>query len=103
VVGPAALFWDREFFSGLLGAYVEFIYYVLGTPGTRWTIAGYAEAIRAIGAEHCILSSCGGQAWMPIHTDAWAELTGGLREHGITQDEIDTMARVNPARLRGLS
>ena len=85
-----------------LGAYIEFIYYVLGTPGTRWTIEGYAQAIRAIGAERCILSSCGGQAWMPIHTFAWTELIGGLLEHGITLAEIDTLAKVNPAHLLGI-
>jgi hypothetical protein len=85
-----------------LGATIEFIYYVLGTPGTRWTIEGYARAIQAIGVERCILSSCGGQAWMPIHTFAWSELIGGLLEHGITQGEIDTMAKLNPARLLGI-
>jgi hypothetical protein len=84
------------------GIEIEFIYYVLGTPGTRWTIEGYAQAIRAIGAERCILSSCGGQAWMPTHPYAWSELIDGLLAHGIAQDEIDTMARVNPARLLGL-
>ena len=84
------------------GAYIEFIYYVLGTPGTRWTIEGYARAIRVIGAERCILSSCGGQAWMPIHTYAWSELIGGLLENGISEDEIDTMGKVNPARLLGI-
>lgn len=85
-----------------LGATIEFIYYVLGAPGTRWTIGGYAKATQAIGAERCILSSCGGQAWMPPHTFAWSELIGGLIEHGIAQDDIDTMARVNPARLLDL-
>jgi predicted metal-dependent phosphotriesterase family hydrolase len=39
---------------------------------------------------------------MPIHTYAWAELLKGMREHGVTEDEIDHMARVNPARLLGL-
>ena len=85
-----------------LGVYIELIYYVLGMPGTKWTIEGYADAIRAIGPEQCILSSCGGQAWMPIHTFAWTELVGGLREHGLTENEIERMAKVNPARLLGL-
>jgi hypothetical protein len=85
------------------GATIEFIYYVLGTPGSKWTVAGYAEAIRAVGAERCILSSCGGQAWMPTHIYAWTELIGGLLENGIAQDEIDTMTKVNPARLLGIA
>ena len=93
---------DQMVEAARLAADIELIYYVLGTPGTRWTIDGYAEVVQAVGAERCILSSCGGQAWMPIHTYAWAELISGLLEHGITQDEIDWMARVNPARLLGL-
>jgi hypothetical protein len=39
---------------------------------------------------------------MPTHIYAWTELIGGLLEQGIAQDEIDTMARVNPARLLGI-
>jgi predicted metal-dependent phosphotriesterase family hydrolase len=39
---------------------------------------------------------------MPIHTFAWRELVTGLREHGLTENEIDRMTKVNPARLLGL-
>ena len=85
-----------------LGAYMEFIYYVIGMPGSSVTMKDYADAIRTIGPEHCILSSCGGQAWMPIHTFAWSELLSGMREHGLTEEEIGLMARVNPAHLLGL-
>jgi hypothetical protein len=84
------------------GAYIELIYYVIGTPGSKWTLKGYADAVRAIGAKRCILSSCGGQAWMPIHTFAWSELLRGMREHGLTEGEIDLMTKTNPARLLGL-
>ncbi len=53
-------------------------------------------------AAPCILSSCGGQAWMPIHTFAWSELFRGMSENGLTEEEIGLMAKVNPARLLGL-
>ena len=33
---------------------------------------------------------------------AWSELFRGLRENGITEEDIDRMARVNPAHLLGL-
>jgi hypothetical protein len=85
-----------------LGAYIELIYYVVGMPGWPMTMKDYADAVKAIGPEHCILSSCGGQAWMPIHTFAWTELLNGMREHGLTENEIDLMAKVNPVRLLGL-
>lgn len=65
-------------------------------------MADYAEAIKTIGPSHCILSSCGGQAWLPIHTFAWSELLRGMRENAIAEEDIDMMARSNPARLLGL-
>ena len=85
-----------------LGAYIEFIYFSVGRTDARVTMKDYADAIKTIGPEHCILSSCGGQAWMPVHTFAWSELFTGMRENGITEREIDVMARANPAHLLGL-
>jgi hypothetical protein len=85
-----------------LGAYIEFIYYSVGRPGASVTIETYADAIRAIGPESCILSSCGGQAWLPIHTFAWEALLKGLREHGLIEEDLGLMAKRNPAHLLGL-
>jgi predicted metal-dependent phosphotriesterase family hydrolase len=33
---------------------------------------------------------------------AWRELLTGMREHGVSQAEIDRMTKTNPARLLGL-
>lgn len=88
-----------------LGAYIEFIYYSASPSrrgGPPHTMKEYGDAIKAIGPERCILSSCGGQAWMPIHTFAWEELISAMRENGLTDKEIDLMAKVTPARLLGL-
>ena len=85
-----------------LGAYIEFIYYSVGKPGATVSMKDYADAIKAIGPSQCILSSCGGQEWLPIHTFAWSELFTGMRENGITDREIDRMSRENPTRLLGL-
>lgn len=88
-----------------LGAYIEFIYYSASPSrrgGPPHTMVEYGDAIKAIGPEHCILSSCGGQGWMPIHTFAWEELISAMCENGLTDKEIDVMAKVNPARLLGL-
>jgi hypothetical protein len=88
--------------AGRLGAYLEFIYYSVGRPGASVTMRDYAEAIKAIGPEQCILSSCGGQAWLPVHTFAWVELFRGLHEHGISEEDLALMSKRNPARLLGL-
>jgi hypothetical protein len=85
-----------------MGAFLEFIYYCVGMPGTKLTMTDYTDVIDEIGPEHAILSSCGGQSWMPIHTHAWRELLKGMRENGIGDDAIDIMAKRNPARLLGV-
>ncbi len=62
----------------------------------------YAEAIRALGADHCILSTDLGQYLNPTPADGFKELLLGLKRLGITDAQLDSMARKNPARLLGL-
>ena len=64
--------------------------------------ADYAQAIRAVGAEHFILSSDLGQYLNPVHTDGLKAFILGLREAGLNEEEIDVMCRLNPAQLLGL-
>lgn len=84
-----------------LGAVLEFDYSgVLPATGAgRPTIPGYVKAIHAIGAEHCVISSDLGQPGNPIHTDGWKAYLAALRNEGITDAEIDLMAKRNPARI----
>lgn len=75
-------------------------------PGLRgWTnvpIPAYPDAIREVGAEHFVLSSDLGQAENPIHPMDYKVFVMELMQAGVTADEIDLMARKNPARLLGL-
>ena len=103
IIPPISMSVDQMKEAADLGALIEFIYYSVGRPDAPVTMAQYADAIKTIGPERCILSSCGGQAWMPIHTFAWEDLFGGMREHGVKKEEIEQMAKVNPARLLGLN
>ena len=66
---------------------------------TRSSVEDFVKAIRAVGAEHCILSSDLGQPVNPVHTEGWKIFLEMLRKAGITGGEIDLMARRNPARL----
>ena len=43
-----------------------------------------------------------GQEGNPTHPDGLRDYIDALRAEGITDDEIDLMARRNPARLLGL-
>jgi len=73
-----------------------------GRTQKQVTVAEYARAIRAIGAEHFLISSDLGQYLNPLHPDGLKAFITGLREAGITEADIDRMARRNPARLLGL-
>ena len=84
------------------GAYIEFVYNALIGPNKEFVIADYTRAIRAIGPQHCILSSDLGQAANPVHTDGWVAYLAALRTEGFTRQELDLMAKTNPARVVGL-
>ena len=80
------------------GAVMELVY-----PGVRrFTIEDYVEVITAIGAEHFLISSDLGQYLNPLHTDGMKAFVTELREQGVSEGDIDMMARRSPARLLGL-
>jgi len=85
-----------------LGAYIEFVYNALIGATKAFEIPEYARAIRAVGPEHCILSSDLGQAGNPLHPDGLEAFFAALRSQGFTVSEIERMAKTNPARLLGL-
>jgi Family of unknown function (DUF6282) len=85
-----------------MGAYLEFVYNALIGPSKVFEMPEYAAAIRAVGPEHCILSSDLGQAGNPLHPDGLEAFFRGLRAQGFSVAEIDRMAKTNPARLLGL-
>jgi uncharacterized protein DUF6282 len=86
-----------------LGAFLEFdASGALPTTENHLTIADYVKAIRAVGADHCILSSDLGQAANPVHTEGWKKYLTDMAAAGIKPDEITAMARRNPARFLGL-
>ena len=80
------------------GVVMELVY-----PGVRrFAIEDYVQVIRTIGARHFLISSDLGQYLNPLHTDGLRDFITALREQGISEHDIDLMARVNPARLLGL-
>ena len=66
------------------------------------TIEDYVAAIRDLGAEAFFMSSDLGQAGNPVHADGLRVYIRAMLDAGITEAEIDTMIRRNPARLLGL-
>src|SRR5438552_2322589 len=88
--------------AAAMGAYMEFVYNALLGPNKSFEMPEYAAAIRAVGPEHCILSSDLGQAGNPLHPDGLEAFFRGLRGQGFSVAEIDRMSKTNPAKLLGL-
>jgi predicted metal-dependent phosphotriesterase family hydrolase len=87
-----------------MGAYLEYCYgTTLEYAGKgRRTLAEFAKLIKALGAEHCIMSSDLGNAVNPVHPAGIKTYIAGLLEAGISESEIDIMLKRNPARLLDL-
>jgi hypothetical protein len=58
-----------------------------------------AEHIKAVGAQHFVLSTDLGQTGNPSQWDGYAMLVSGLMGQGITREQIVTMGREVPGRL----
>ena len=99
---PVGMNIDQMRKAAQLGAYIEFVYNALIGPNKAFDIPEYARAIRAVGPEHCILSSDLGQAGNPLHPDGLLAFFAALRGQGFAVSEVERMAKVNPARLLGL-
>ena len=74
----------------------------LAVYGGNRTIEDYVSAIRDLGAEAFFMSSDLGQEGNPVHPDGLRAYVRAMLDAGITEEEIDTMIRRNPARLLGL-
>ena len=61
-----------------------------------------ANAIKSVGAEHFLISSDLGQAGNPTHPEGLRTFIAKLKAEGLTDRDIDLLARKNPARLLGL-
>lgn len=90
-----------------LGAYLEFTAdlaaRVRGDAEVEERLNRTAEAIRAVGPEHAILSSDLGRADLPLLSpDGFAAFAAGLRRKGFTDAQLVMMMRDNPLRLVGL-
>jgi hypothetical protein len=83
------------------GAFIEFVYNGLVGKGAA-SPREYAEAIRAVGAASCILSSDMGQVGNPLHPDGLVAFFAAMRKEGIGEADIARMSKTNPARALGL-
>ena len=72
----------------------------------HWTQIGakqVAQAIRELGADGLVVSTDLGQSTNMVHPDGIEAAIGAMKREGISDADIDTMMRKNPARLLGLN
>lgn len=86
-----------------LGAFVEFVGGNINDADGKARMDRFADAIRKIGPEFCILSSDLGQKGNPLPADGFAAFLDAMKARGLTDRDIDRMARRNPAQLLGLA
>jgi hypothetical protein len=102
MIAPIHMNIDQMKQAASMGAYIEFVYNGLIGPYKEFSFDDYAKAIHAIGADHVILSSDLGQVVNPVHTEGLKLYYAGLLKAGVSQAEIDVMARTNPAKVLDL-
>ena len=88
--------------AAALGAFIEFVGSTPVSPDARERYDRFAAAIKQIGPQFCILSSDLGQATNPRPAEGFGAFLSAMLARGFTQQDVDQMSKVNPARLLGL-
>jgi len=100
-VGPS-LNLDEQDRMAKEGAFIEHTM-VMTTPLMgRMDPKMFAEAIHMVGAQRCILSTDFGQAFNPPSAEGMRIMIATMLKCGVTENEIEMMIKINPARLLGL-
>ena len=81
------------------GALIEFVSGSIAGPAGAAKVDSYADAIKKVGAEFCILSSDLGQKGNALPPDGLAAFLAALSARGLTVAQIDVMSKRNPASL----
>jgi hypothetical protein len=70
------------------------------TPGLDdLPVSIIADAIKAVGAEHCLVATDLGQVFNPSPVEGLKEFLRKLHDEGVTERELRTMVRENPSTL----
>ena len=87
---------------GQMGAFIEYTYFGFLPTEERADPRELVKAIRAVGAEHCIISTDLGQYHNPPAAEGMRMFIALLLKNSMTEHEIELMAKVNPAKLLDL-
>lgn len=84
------------------GAFIEHCFF-MEMPDFRRDPELMVEAIRAVGAERCILTTDLGQNYNPAPAEGMRMMIGYMLKYGLSEKEIELMVKTNPAKLLGLN
>lgn len=94
---------DQMRAAASLGALLEFDYL---SCSPKWqgavTPDRTARAIHAVGADHCVLGTDGGQPYNPHPPEMLRRFASALLEEGLPEEDIRRMMCDNPARALGI-
>jgi Family of unknown function (DUF6282) len=82
-----------------LGAIAEFGYCTISPMWAYASPKRVAEAVQALGAQHCVLVSDTGQRHNPLPAEALRVFAQSLFESGLDEEAVYTMIQKNPTQL----
>jgi len=85
------------------GAFIEHCFLCTLPLSDRLDPMIIVEAVKAVGAERCILTTDLGQDWNPPPAEGMRMMVATLLRCKLSIEEIELMVKVNPARLLGLT
>jgi hypothetical protein len=103
LAGPAGALLTIEEAKELagMGAYIECTFALCMPPMilSHGDIAGY---IKTIEPEHCVLCTDFGQIFNPPATEGFHMMLATMLMFGLSEDELEILVKVNPAKILGL-
>jgi hypothetical protein len=99
---PTSLTVEQAKRANSLGAFIEFTGDTMQGPNARARVDRIAAEIRSIGVEHAIVSSDLGKGGAELPTEGFPAFLDALRQKGFSNQDLDRIAKQNPARLLGL-
>jgi len=84
------------------GAFIEFVGGSLADSDANARLDRFADAIRKVGPQFCILSSDLGQKNNALPVDGYAAFLQAIRARGLSEHDLNVMSKDNPATLLGL-
>ena len=99
---PVLMTVDQMRAAAALGAFIEFVGGNVTDSTGPARMDRFADAIRRIGPDRCVISSDLGQKDNPLPTAGFAAFIAQLRARGFSDADLELMSRRNPARLLDL-